>query len=139
LPFFAVFAVNWVAGDLLVRRLFGRDARAGLVAGVSAAYGNTVMVGSPMTLAAFGDEGVVPIALIIAVHLPVMMTASAVLIDRAEAADGVAGATTDARAKARTVFVSLAGNPIIIGVAAGVLWRLSGVALSGVAATLIDR
>src|SRR5579871_6431458 len=45
LPFFAVFAVNWVIGDVLIRRLFGRDARAGLVAGISSAYGNTVLLG----------------------------------------------------------------------------------------------
>jgi predicted permease len=44
------------------------------------------MVGIPLSLAAFGEAGVVPIALIIAVHLPVMMAASAALIDRAPGA-----------------------------------------------------
>ena len=78
LPFFAVFAVNWVIGDVLIRRHFRRDARAGLVAGISSAYGNTVLVGIPLNLAAYGREGAVPMAFIIAVHMPVMMIASAV-------------------------------------------------------------
>src|SRR5262245_11282301 len=70
LPFFAVFGFNWIVGDFLVRRIFRRDARAGLVAGISSAYGNTVLVGIPLTLAAYGSDGAVPMALIIAVNLP---------------------------------------------------------------------
>ena len=31
LPFFAGFALVWLAGEQMVRRVFGRDARAGLV------------------------------------------------------------------------------------------------------------
>ena len=46
--FFAVFAVMWVLGSRTIRRLFGRDARAGVVAGISTAYGNTVLVGIPL-------------------------------------------------------------------------------------------
>src|SRR5580704_3129581 len=83
IPFFAVFAVNWVLGDVLVRVIFRRDARAGLVGGISSAYGNTVLLGIPLTLAAYGGEGAVPMALIVAVHLPVMMVVSSVLIERA--------------------------------------------------------
>ncbi len=37
IPFFAAFAVNWILGDLLIRRIFRRDARAGLVGGISSA------------------------------------------------------------------------------------------------------
>src|ERR1700681_3290664 len=114
LPFFAVFGVNWVLGDVLIRRLFRRDARAGLVAGISSAYGNTVLLGIPLTLAAYGGDGAVPMALIVAVHLPVMMVASAVLIERALRLDGIAEGHLDARARARNVLVSLAANPIIV-------------------------
>ncbi|KAB2875811.1 MAG: AEC family transporter, partial [Bauldia sp.] len=113
LPFFATFGLMWILGDWLVRRLFGRDARAGLVAGISAAYGNTVLVGIPLALAAFGDAGAVPIALIIAIHLPVMMGASAILIERAERLDGVTEAPRSAAVMARSVLANLGRNPII--------------------------
>ena len=47
LSFFAAFALSWIAGTMLARRLFGRDARAGLVAGLAAGYGNTTLIGIP--------------------------------------------------------------------------------------------
>ena len=79
-------------------RLFGRDARAGLVAGVSAAYGNIALVGIPLATAAYGDAGAVAISLIIAVHIPVMMTVSGVLIGRAERIDGASDGPTSVAA-----------------------------------------
>lgn len=136
LPYFAVFGLIWAAGDLMVRRLFGRDARTGVVAGIAAAYGNTVLVGIPLAYAAFGQDGIVPIALIIAVHLPVTMTVGAILIERVERADGAVDAGAS---MARSVALGLARNPIIISIAAGVLWRLLGLPLGGVPAVLVDR
>ncbi len=138
-PYFGVFALMWIAGHFVVRRLFGRDARAGLVAGVSAAYGNTVLVGIPLALAAYGSEGAVAVALIIAVHLPVMMTASALLIGRAEQADGVSNAPVNLANAARSVAQNLLLSPIIIGIIAGVAWRLTGWHLGGVPGALVNR
>jgi len=139
LPFFAAFAANWVAGHAMVRILFGRDHRAGLVAGVAAGYGNLVLVGLPLVLAAYGDEGAVPVALLIALHLPVMMGASAVLIGRAERLDGVGERGADGWRAVAGVGRGLATNPIIIGIVAALVWRVVGVPLGGVAATLVDR
>jgi predicted permease len=139
LPFFAVFAVNWVLGDFLIRRLFRRDARAGVVAGISSAYGNTVLVGIPLTLAAYGTEGAVPMAFIVAVHLPVMMAASAVLIERALRRDGVAEGHLDGKARALNVLFTLVRNPIIIGLVGGAVWRLVGLPFAGLPASLVNR
>lgn len=139
LPFFAAFALNWAIGDLLIRRVFRRDARAGLVAGVSAAYGNTVLVGIPLVIAAYGDQGAAAITLIIAVHLPVMMTAGAVLIGRAERQDGVSEEAVTAAAAARNVAANLLKNPIIIGLLLGVVWRVFDLPLGGVPKALVDR
>ncbi len=138
LAFFAAFAVSWAAGTILIRRLFDRDARAGLVAGLAAGYGNTTLIGLPLALAAFGADGSVPMALIIAVQLPIMMAAVALLMVRAERQDGVGG---DARpgSVARSIAENLIGNPIIIGLAAGLVWRLSGVPFAGLPADIVNR
>ena len=133
LAFFAAFALSWAAGTFLIRRLFGRDARAGLVAGLAAGYGNTTLIGIPLALAAFGADGSVPMALIIAVQLPIMMTIVAALMVRAERQDGV-GSGERRAGVARSIAKSLVENPIIVGMAAGVVWRLSGVPLSGLPA-----
>ena len=75
--------ISYFAG--VARRLGARHAspRAGssasngtaaVVAGFSAGQANTVLVGIPMILKAYGEEGAVPLFLLIAVHLPVTMT-----------------------------------------------------------------
>ena len=139
IPFFAVFAMNWMLGDVLIRWLFRRDARAGLVGGISSAYGNTVLLGIPLTLAAYGGDGAVPMALIVAVHLPVMMVVSSVLIERALRRDGVSEGHLDAKTRARNVLVTLGRSPIIIGMLAGAAWRAFGLPFTGLPAVLAGR
>ena len=139
LAFFAAFAVSWAVGTLLTRRLFGRDARAGLVAGLAAGYGNTTLIGLPLAIAAFGADGSVPMALIIAVQLPIMMTVVALLMVRAERLDGIGSGPANPSAVAQSIVENLLANPIVIGMVAGVAWRLSGIVLSGLVADLVNR
>ncbi len=136
LPFFAAFAVCWVAGMIVIRTLFGRDERAGLVAGLSASYGNTTLVGIPLVLAAFGNEGSVPMALIIAVQFPIIMTAVALWMARIERRDEVGAGGLSVL---RNLMLTLVRNPIMIGLAVGTLWRVSGIPYAGVPAVLIGR
>ena len=56
------------------RRFFGLTGTSAVVAGFAAGQANTVLVGVPMILKAYGEEGAVPLFLLIAVHLPVTMT-----------------------------------------------------------------
>jgi len=138
-PFFGSFAISWILGTMLIRRLFARDARAGLVAGLAAGYGNTTLIGIPLVLAAFGNDGSVPMALIIAVQLPIMMAAVALLMVRAERLDGVSPAGGSARAIIGSIFRNLVTNPIIVGIIAGAIWRESGVPFSGLPSDIVNR
>ena len=136
LAYYIGYALAWIAGTFLVRRLFGRDARAGLVAGVSASYGNALLIGVPLIITAYGSEGAAAITLLVAVHLPIMMTISAVLIERALVADGHSP-DADAAAIARSLVRNLVKNPIVIGLVAGILWRLTGLPVSGHAGEVV--
>jgi hypothetical protein len=137
LAYYIAYTLAWIVGTLAVRRLFGRDARAGLVAGVSASYGNTLLIGIPLIIAAYGSEGTAAISLLIAVHLPIMMTVSAILIERALVTDGLSP-DADAATIARSLVRNLIKNPIVIGVVAGILWRLTGVEIAGPGGTVIN-
>jgi len=138
LAYFGAAAVNVAPGALIIQGLFGRDGRAGVIAGMSAAYGNIVMVGMPVVTQAFGEAGLVTILLLIAVHLPVMMTVSAVMIEVVEArAEG--GGRADISAALLRVGKSLVRNPLILGILAGVAFRLTGAPLEGIARTVVDR
>lgn len=138
LAYYGGFAVAWILGTLVVRRLFGRDARTGVVAGVSAAFPNTVLFGIPLVIMAYGDAGAAVLAVLIAINLPVMMAVSAILNERALVVDGVA-AHVDTLGSLRAAAIALAKNPIIIGIAAGLVWRLLGLPLGGPVGTVVQR
>jgi predicted permease len=138
LAYYIGFTLAWVAGTIAIRRFFGRDARAGLVAGISASYSNALLIAIPLIIAAYGDAGAAAISLLVAVHLPILMTVSAILIERALVADGQS-TSADFGVIARSLTRNLLKNPIIIGLFAGVVWRLTGLPLSGPGGTVVNR
>ena len=138
LAYYVGFAAAWVGGTLVVRRLFGRDARTGVVAGVSAAFPNTLLLALPLVILAYGDQGAAALAVLVTINLPVMMAVSAVLNERALVVDGVA-THNDTPAALRAAAMSLVKNPIIIGIAVGIVWRFTGLPLGGPAGIVVDK
>lgn len=136
--YFVPFAVVWILSHVMIRRLFGRDQRAGIVAGGSAAYSNAVLIGVPLMQAALGDEGTVFLIVIVAVHLPVMMLVSVFLNEWMLAREGTASGATSRREVFRRLAVSLLTHPILIGVVLGLLWRTTGLAIPRVAGAIIE-
>jgi malonate transporter and related proteins len=106
ISYFVGVAVVWAIAMLAGRRFFGLSGTSAVVAGFSAGQANTVMMGIPMILKAYGDEGAVPLFLLIAVHLPVTMTLATLM------AEG-------RRASAFAILRRLATHPIIVGILAG--------------------
>lgn len=136
--YFAAVAVVWSLAHLIVRRGFGREARAGVVAGVSAAFANTVLIGIPLVQIVLGDEGLAVALVVLSVHLPVMMAASVILNEWAVRADGLIDSPVDAGAALRGFIAPLVRNPIIIGLAAGLAWRVTGLTITGAPALIIE-
>src|SRR5690606_40413365 len=108
------------------RWLVGRAFRAGLVGGITASYSTVLRVALPLSVAAYGEAGAAVASLLIAVHLPVMMTFGTLMIDRALRLDGAA--PTDVPAGWRPFFQrilrNLVANPVIVAIFAGFVWRL---------------
>lgn len=133
--YFAAAAVTWASGHLVTTRLFGRDSRAGVVGGVSSAFSNLVLLGIPFILGIFGQQGFEVLSLLICVHLPTMMMASIILFE-------VFG--RDGREPVhplrimRNFLVKIFSNPLIIGILAGLLWRVTGISLPALAVRLVD-
>ena len=117
-------------GFLAARRLFGRSHLEAAMQGFASGQANTVFVGVPIILKAFGEQGAVPLFLLIAIHLPIMTTAATILAEGLE--HGVSRATMLRLAKA------LARNPILIGIYAGGIGQLLGIHPSGVSGQVID-
>ncbi|MDX8459768.1 AEC family transporter [Mesorhizobium humile] len=133
--YFAAAAITWAAGHLVMTRLFGRDARAGIVGGVSSAYSNVVLLGAPFILGIFGASGFEVLSLLVSVHLPIMMMASIVLF---EMFGRGSGETVHPLRVIKSFLRRLFINPLIIGILAGLAWRLTGAPLPDLVERLVD-
>ncbi len=133
--YFCAIAVAWAAGHLLITRVFGRDARAGVVGGVSSSFSNLVLLGIPFVAGVLGQPGVDVLSLLVSVHLPVMMMASVVLF---ESFGPRHGASMDLGRILGTFLRKVFVNPLVIGILAGLAWRMTGLQLPGLGARLVD-
>lgn len=133
--YFTGVLVVWTAGHLITTRLFGRDARAGVVGGVTAAFSNLVLLGIPFMLGMFGQEGFEVLSLLVSVHLPIMIAASILLFEWAGRGEGAGKSMLDlGQIFLRRLFT----NPLIIGILCGLLFRATGQQLPSLANKLVD-
>ena len=125
LAYFGAVAITWTISQVLARRLFNLDHGEAVVAGFSGAQANTVLVGVPLILEAYGPEGAVPLFLLIAVHLPIMFSCATLLIE---------GRNASPRAIARQIF----GNPILIAILVSSAVQFSGANVPQEVRQLVD-
>ncbi|MCM2401540.1 AEC family transporter [Rhizobium sp. S153] len=139
IAYFTGVGVTWTIGHLVATRLFQRDQRVGVLAGVSSAFANNIFIGLPLVERTVGAEGLVPLTILLAVHLPLMMVIGTVLMERAEQKTS-GKPSRGALAVFRQIGLNLARNPLVIGLMAGLLLHLSGLqlpeVLDGVAAQI---
>jgi predicted permease len=131
--YFTAVAVTWSCGHLVTTRIFGRDSQTGVVGGVASAFSNLVLLGIPFMLGIFGEQGFEVLSLIVAVHLPIMLASSIVMFEIFGK-----GSNTSPLQIAATFLGRLFRNPLIIGILAGLIWRLTGVPLPGLFGRLVD-
>lgn len=138
IAYFSAVAVVWTLGHVMTNRLFRTDHRTATVTGISSAFANTIFVGLPLVDRTVGPEGLVALSILIAVHLPVMMIASTVLIERAEQRD--TGRRRDSIWDlVRSMGRNLRANPLVFGIVGGGLCHLADLPPTGIAKTLADQ
>ncbi len=116
--YFSAVAIVWLLGSLMAVRLFGVTRQEGVVCGFCSAQANTVFVGVPLILEAYGQPGAVPLFLLIAIHLPIMVAIASLLTE---------GTAANLLRLAR----QLATNPLILGIAISATWRLLDLPVGG--------
>jgi malonate transporter len=108
--YFAALGLTWLVAGLVARHVFGTVGVETVVAGFSAAQSNTVLIGVPLILKAFGEAAAVPLFLLVAIHLPITMSVATLLVE-------------GRGASLATIARKLATHPIVLGILAGVLIR----------------
>tara|TARA_R110002051_G_scaffold80906_4_gene144861 strand:- start:19407 stop:20369 length:963 start_codon:yes stop_codon:yes gene_type:complete len=126
-PFY-IGAISVLAlGAIGAARVFRRRPGEAVAVGFSAMFTNTVLVGIPIMQRAYGEEAMPIVYSIIGLHAPMLMTIGMFVMELARRDGGkVSTALFQGLRK------SLA-NPILIGIALGLLANLFGLQLSGVA------
>ena len=118
LAFFAAVLAVYAAALAFSRLVAGRGlAESGLFA-LNCAFGNTLMMGVPLVLAAFGPAGLGPATAIVALYSLVMMPLTTIIAEM-----GLAEGASPLRV-VRTTVRSVARNPIVVSVVLGNFWAL---------------
>lgn len=121
----AVFAVGMTASRLLFRARLEEQA----IMGFGGSYGNVVLLGTPLVLAAFGPQATLPFFLILSFHSVLMFTVVTVVVELGQ------GGGSELRQLPQRVGQGLVKNPILVAL-------LGGLAFHGLGLTLphaVDR
>jgi len=118
--FYAGALGGFLAGLLGARFLFGRDWEDAVAVGFVCLFSNTVLLGIPISERAYGAESLAPNFAIISMHAPFCYLVGILAMETVRARGAGLGRTT------LRVIAGFSRNPMIIGIAAGVLVNLSG-------------
>lgn len=125
LAYFCAVALTWGVSQILAQRFFKLDHGEAVVAGFSGAQANTVLVGVPLILEAYGQDGAVPLFLLIAVHLPIMFGTATLLIEGRKVSPHV-------------IMRQILGNPILIAILVSSAVHFTGATIPDTIRQLVD-
>lgn len=118
ISFFGAGYAVWILGMLVSLWWFRRDFAHASLAGMTGAFGNTVLLGIPLVLTTFGEAGTLPVFLIIAFHSWQWFAVVTILV---EGGRGQKGAMIGIP---WIILKSLSKNPILIGLMLGLAWNI---------------
>jgi len=118
-PALTIYAV----GMALAKWGFGRPMHEQAIFGMASSFSNTVLLGIPIALPALGPEAALPVFLIIAVHSATFMPLTLALVHLGR------GEGVSASEQAATLARALVKDPIVMGIAVGLLANLGSVTL----------
>lgn len=131
--YFLACGIHFLIALALGRWALRRDGAEAALMAMGAVFSNTVMLGIPLVLTAFGEEGVAAIMLIIAFHSTILIPMATIAVEIARGSKG--GGMRGLTAILPKTLGSLIRNPVVVALAAGLVWSLSGQPLPD----LLDR
>ena len=123
-----VFGLGMASASLL----FGRPLEEQGAAGLAAGYSNTVLLGIPLILTAFGDAAALPVFLLVAFHSLLLLPAGTAVIEAGR------GRGEGLRRLPMVTAVGMAKNPIVVGLVLGLAFNLLDLSIPGPADTIAE-
>lgn len=131
--YFGALAVVWLASAAITHFVLRRPKEDQPMVGMSACFGNIVLLGIPIALAIYGPEAATPLAVITSIHTVVLWLTATLHVEAVSE-----HATATARSLLRELATNLLTNPIIIAILAGTLWRQTGIGLGDAPRATVD-
>lgn len=131
--FFIAGAIVWIVATLAAIHLIKRSGLEATALAMATTFGNTVMLGLPLGIAHYGDAATPALALIIAVHAPLLW-----LVASVQAEWMTAKGPVDLGGRVRDLVKDVATTPIVFGVVLGSLWRATDLGLNEVPDKLLS-
>ncbi len=122
--FLGAAAITWFFASLMTVWPVRRPPADSASIAMGSTFGNTVMMGVPLIIGHFGDRAAAPMAVIIAIHTPIMWFVASLQVELQTKRTDISWI--------RNLFMllrDLAVNPVLIGIVGGSLYRLTGVGL----------
>jgi len=116
--YYVVVVLIYGLGIWMSKRWFAHSPQEQGIFGLGAAYSNTILVGLPVISAGLGDAALLPLFMLISIHSAVLFFIVMVLMERGNGSHHSPGQIALQTAK------NLARNPIILGLAAGLLFNV---------------
>ncbi len=125
LSYYLAALVVFGMGMTVARRGFERPLVGQGLAGLTASYSNTVLLGIPIVLTAFGDAAALPLFLIVATHNLVLFPPATAVIEAG------LGRRENLRGLLSSTLMGMVRNPIVVGLTLGLAFNLLDYRLPG--------
>lgn len=131
LGYYGSALLSYGMGMAVARFRFDRPLDEQTIFGLASGFSNTVLLGIPLLVTAFGPEATLPVFLIIAFHSATMLPISVFLLQlgRRRREDVAGGGSMVGRAS--KVLLEVLANPIILGIALGFAANAISLSLPG--------
>ena len=123
--YFAASVLVFALGVLIARRGLAKDLGAASLFALNAAFGNTVMMGIPLVVAAYGEAGLVILISILALHSMVLLSLATVVAEI-----GLNASASWPRVLRATV-LGVARNPVVVTVFVAFIWHMLDLPVPG--------
>jgi malonate transporter and related proteins len=116
----------WLLATLATKFILRHPQADAAVIAMGATFGNTVMLGIPLAISAFGIEAAAPMALLVSIDAPLLWIVGTLHIEGAlrDSAGGAAKGKSTAAA-IRAILLDLLRNPIVLALLIGSFWRVA--------------
>jgi len=126
LSYYGGVMIVWAIGGLIARTALGRSPADSVIIGFGGGFSNTVMLGIPIILTAYGEEAGVPLFFILAFHGLTLFTVATFLLETTKPREGAALSISQILIESGRGMIK---NPVIVALASGIAFGQTGFAI----------